>query len=49
VMPSIQILEDLGYAVTSYAFPFGESDDALDSVVLEPVQRVRVSPGSCPD
>jgi len=49
VMPSIQILEDLGYAVTSYAFPFGESDDALDTAVLEHVQRVRVSPGSCPD
>jgi hypothetical protein len=49
VMPSIEILEDLGYPVTSYAFPFGESDDALDAAVLEHVERVRVSPGSCPD
>jgi len=49
VLPSIQILEDNGYHVTSYAFPFGESDDALDAAVLEHVERVRVSPGSCPD
>lgn len=49
VLPSIQILEDMGYPVTSYAFPFGESDDALDAAVLRYVQKVRVSPGSCPN
>jgi peptidoglycan/xylan/chitin deacetylase (PgdA/CDA1 family) len=49
VLPSIQILEDMGYPVTSYAFPFGESDDALDAAVLQHVPKVRVSPGSCPE
>jgi len=49
VLPSIQILEDMGYPVTSYAFPFGESDAALDAAVLQHVPKVRVSPGSCPE
>lgn len=48
-LPSIDILDQAGYAVTSYAFPFGASTDALDDALLEHVARVRVSPGSCPN
>jgi hypothetical protein len=47
-LPSITILEDAGYPITSYAFPFGASSDELDTALLEHVARVRVSPGSCP-
>lgn len=48
VLPSIDALEAGGHPVTSYAFPFGESTDALDDAVLEHVERVRVGTGSCP-
>jgi peptidoglycan/xylan/chitin deacetylase (PgdA/CDA1 family) len=47
-LPSIDVLEADGYAITSYAFPYGESMPALDYALLEHVQRVRVGPGSCP-
>jgi polysaccharide deacetylase len=47
-IPSIEILEDDGYPVTSYAFPFGASTAELDAALLEHVARVRVSSGSCP-
>ncbi len=49
VVPSIEILRDAGYTPTAYAFPFGASTTALDDAVLEYVQHVRVSPGSCPE
>ncbi|MBS1122147.1 MAG: Polysaccharide deacetylase [Deltaproteobacteria bacterium] len=49
VLPSIQILRDAGYQPTSYAFPFGASDEAIDRAVLEHVERVRVSPAACLD
>jgi hypothetical protein len=48
VLPSISILEDDGYVIRSYAFPFGASNGELDTAVLEHVRHVRVSPGSCP-
>jgi polysaccharide deacetylase len=47
-LPSIQVLEDAGFHITGYAFPFGESSDELNAALLEHVERVRVSPGSCP-
>jgi hypothetical protein len=47
-LPSVRILEEAGYAVTSFAFPFGDSSPALDEAVLAHVARVRVSTGSCP-
>jgi hypothetical protein len=48
VLPSIEILEQAGYPITSYAFPFGASTDELDTALLAHVARVRVSLGSCP-
>lgn len=48
VLPSIAALAADGYAPTSFSFPFGASNDALDAAVLEHLERVRVSPGSCP-
>ena len=48
VVPSIEALEADGYEVTSFAFPFGASNDDLNAAVLEHVQRVRVGVGSCP-
>ncbi len=47
-VPSITGLRDLGYEVTSYAYPFGNNAPDLDDAVLRHVHRVRVSPGSCP-
>jgi peptidoglycan/xylan/chitin deacetylase (PgdA/CDA1 family) len=48
VVPSIEILRADGYPTTSFAYPFGASTDAIDTAVLGVVDRVRVSPGSCP-
>ena len=48
VLPSIAALQADGYPTTSFAYPFGASTPELDAAVLEHVQRVRVSPGSCP-
>ena len=47
-LPSIQVLEDAGFAVRAYAFPFGASNDELDDALLEHVDLVRVGVGSCP-
>jgi peptidoglycan/xylan/chitin deacetylase (PgdA/CDA1 family) len=47
-LPSIEVLEADGYAVSAFAFPFGASNETLDAAMLEHVGRVRVSPGSCP-
>jgi peptidoglycan/xylan/chitin deacetylase (PgdA/CDA1 family) len=48
VVPSIEALRADGYDVTSFAFPFGASNDAINAAVLEHVQRVRVGVGHCP-
>ncbi|HSN29423.1 MAG TPA: polysaccharide deacetylase family protein [Kofleriaceae bacterium] len=48
VVPSIEAVRDAGYQPTSYAYPFGEHDDAIDGLVLEYIDRVRTTPGECP-
>jgi len=48
VLPSITILQDAGYQPTTFAYPFGRNTEATDEAVLELVDKVRVSPGSCP-
>jgi peptidoglycan/xylan/chitin deacetylase (PgdA/CDA1 family) len=47
-LPSIVGLRRAGYAVTSYAYPFGHSAPGTDTALLEHVERLRVSPGGCP-
>jgi hypothetical protein len=47
-LPSISVLTAAGYDVTSYAFPFGASTEAIDDALLRYVNTVRVSAGSCP-
>jgi hypothetical protein len=47
-LPSMQVLAAAGHPPTSYAYPFGQHTAELDHAVLQHVQRVRVSPGSCP-
>ena len=39
--PSIQILRDAGYEVTSFAYPFGARTDELDDALLEHVSILR--------
>jgi len=41
VMPSIQILEDDGFDVTAFAYPFGSRTDETDHAILEQVQTLR--------
>lgn len=48
VVPSIDVLERDGYRVTTFAFPFGASTDALDEAALRAITRVRVGPKHCP-
>jgi len=50
VVPSIQVLTAAGYHPTSFAYPFGDHDDAIDHAVLQVpgIQRVRTTPGECP-
>src|SRR5207302_6697461 len=50
VTPSIQVLADAGYTPTSFAYPFGDHDDAIDHAVLAlpGIARVRTTPGECP-
>lgn len=47
VLPSFAPLEQLGYPATTYAYPFGAHDDAIDKAVLAHVARVRAV-GQCP-
>jgi len=47
-LPSIEHLEDIGYPVTSYAFPFGNDDSEVDDELLRRIRRVRVGEGTCP-
>jgi hypothetical protein len=49
VLPSIQLLRDHGYPVTSFAYPFGEHSGAIDVEILKYVDRVRTTPGPCPN
>lgn len=46
VLPSFTPLEQLGYSPTTFAYPFGAHDGAIDKAVLEHVARVRAV-GSC--
>ena len=48
VVPSIEAVKAAGYSPTSYAYPFGEHDDAIDAAVLKVIARVRTTPGECP-
>jgi peptidoglycan/xylan/chitin deacetylase (PgdA/CDA1 family) len=52
VLPSIQVLEKAGYLADgekiTFAYPFGEHDGAIDQAVLPYVDKLRVSPGTCP-
>lgn len=49
VLPSYTPLEQLGYAPTTFAYPFGAHDAAIDARVLTTVSRVRgVYGGECP-
>ncbi len=48
VLPSMQVLTDAGYHVTSFAYPFGAHDEDLDQVLLQHFDRVRTTPGQCP-
>jgi peptidoglycan/xylan/chitin deacetylase (PgdA/CDA1 family) len=48
VLPSIQVMIDAGFHPTAFAFPFGASAPAIDDAVLRHIDKVRVSPGSCP-
>jgi len=48
VLPSLQVLTDAGYPPTSFAYPFGERSDELDTEILKHVDRVRTTPGECP-
>jgi hypothetical protein len=49
VLPSIDVLEAAGFPRgTTFAYPFGEHTPELDTAVLQHIERIRVSPGSCP-
>ena len=50
VQPSLQVLAAAGYPTTSFAYPFGDHDDAIDRAVLAipGIARVRTTPGECP-
>ena len=48
VLPSIAQLEDAGYPVHTYAFPYGATTDEITEAVLEYVPQVRVTRSACP-
>jgi len=47
-LPSMEVLRARGYEPTAYAYPFGEHNNALDQALIPYVDKLRVSPGSCP-
>ena len=50
VLPSFQVLTDFGFpAATAFAYPFGVHDAQIDAAVLQHVDRVRTTPGECPN
>jgi peptidoglycan/xylan/chitin deacetylase (PgdA/CDA1 family) len=48
VLPSITALEQAGYPITTFAFPFGATTDEINDAVLEHVPQVRVTRSACP-
>jgi hypothetical protein len=49
VLPSIDVLVAAGFhRGTTYAYPFGLHTHELDTAILQYVDKVRVSPASCP-
>lgn len=48
VLPEKQLLDAEGFHTTSFAYPFGIHSAAMDDAILPYVDRVRVTPGSCP-
>lgn len=49
VEPASAVLDAAGYRPTTFAYPFGYSNPALDAAILAQLDRVRVGPGGCPD
>jgi peptidoglycan/xylan/chitin deacetylase (PgdA/CDA1 family) len=47
VLPSFAVLEAEGYPPTTFAYPFGEHDDAIDHAILAHVAHVRATRGPC--
>lgn len=49
VLPSFDVLTAAGLpAASAFAYPFGEHDGTLDTLVLQHVAKVRTTPGECP-
>ena len=48
VLPAIELLEQAGFPITTYAFPFGATNDDITAAVLEHVPQVRVTRSACP-
>lgn len=48
VVPSIDDMRAAGYPPTAFAYPYGETSPEINAAVLQHIDRVRVSPGSCP-
>ena len=48
VLPEQMLLNAEGFPSTTYAYPFGIHSAEMDTAILEHIQRVRVTPGSCP-
>jgi len=48
VLPSFEVMAAEGYPPTTYAYPFGDHDDAMDAAILAKVAHVRTTLGPCP-
>ena len=48
VMPSVKMLREDGYDITSFAYPGGRDGHRANDLLLRQVQRVRVGPRACP-
>lgn len=48
VLPSFEALDAEGYPPTTFAYPFGDHDDAIDEAILAHVAHVRTTLGTCP-
>lgn len=48
VLPSLDVLREAGYEPTAFAFPFGETTTEINQAIMPYVDKLRVSPGSCP-
>jgi peptidoglycan/xylan/chitin deacetylase (PgdA/CDA1 family) len=48
VLPSVEILRADGYPATVFAYPFGARNDELDRAILEHLDLVRSTAGTCP-